>query len=180
MVLTTLSQAPYTANHYSKHTQFTLQGAQPASSSPHVNNPTDTDLTGTNTYLVGRGRQRILIDTGEGKPTWASHLQTILAQENATVHQALLTHWHGDHVHGVPDLLRLCPQAAVFKHDPEDGQTGIEDGQMFGVEGATLRACHTPGHTTDHVMFLFVEEDALFTGDSKFFFFFFIFFFFFF
>ncbi|PKY00838.1 putative metallo-beta-lactamase domain protein [Aspergillus campestris IBT 28561] len=129
-------------------------------------NPGKFTLQGTNTYLVGRGRQRILIDTGEGKPTWASNLQTVLAQENATVHQALLTHWHGDHVHGVPDLLRLCPQAAVFKHDPEDGQTGIEDGQMFGVEGATLRACHTPGHTTDHVMFLFVEEDALFTGDN--------------
>ncbi|KAA8649751.1 hypothetical protein EYZ11_001670 [Aspergillus tanneri] len=128
------------------------------------------DLTyiylGTNTYLIGRGHQRILIDTGEGKPTWASQLQAILSQENATVHKALLTHWHGDHVNGIPDLLKICPKVTVYKRQPEEGQEDIEDGQVFSVEGATLRAFHTPGHTVDHMAFILEEEDALFTGDN--------------
>lgn len=126
----------------------------------HTHNP------GTNTYLIGRGHRRILIDTGEGKPAWAARLQSVLSEEKATVHQALLTHWHGDHVGGVSDLLRICPQATVFKHKPEDGQSGIRDGQVFEVEGVTLRAVHTPGHTVDHMVFVLEEEDAMFTGDS--------------
>lgn len=126
-----------------------------------------TKSKGTNTYLVGRGQNRILIDTGEGKPTWATRLESILSQEKATVHQALITHWHGDHVNGIPDLLRICPKATIYKHDPGEGQMGIEDGQVFATDGATLRAFHTPGHTMDHMAFVLEEEDAIFTGDSK-------------
>jgi ribonuclease/clavin/mitogillin len=94
-------------------------------------------------------------------------LQSVLSEEKATVHQALLTHWHGDHVKGVADLLRICPEATVFKHKPDTGQEDIHDGQVFSVDGATLTACHTPGHTVDHMVFVFEEEDAMFTGDSK-------------
>lgn len=123
---------------------------------------------GTNTYLIGRGHQRILIDTGEGKPSWATHLQSVLSAEKATVHQALITHWHGDHVNGLKDLRAICPQAQVFKHQPDDDdQTDIQDGQVFRVDGATLTASHTPGHTVDHMVFVLEEEDAIFTGDSK-------------
>ncbi|KKK20105.1 hypothetical protein ARAM_000811 [Aspergillus rambellii] len=129
-------------------------------------NPGKFTLQGTNTYLVGQGPQRILIDTGEGRPFWATHLKKVLSDENATVHQALLTHWHHDHVSGIPDLLRLCPDVTIYKHQPGEGQKDIEDGQIFRVEGATLKACHTPGHTVDHMMFLLEEEDAIFTGDN--------------
>ncbi|XRM40759.1 hypothetical protein ABZX51_004069 [Aspergillus tubingensis] len=128
-------------------------------------NPGKFTLQGTNTYLIGRGRQRILIDTGQGEPSWAARLKSLLAEENATVHQALLTHWHPDHVKGVPDLLALCPDAIIYKNDPDIGQESIEDGQIFSVEGATLRAYHTPGHTVDHMMFVLEEEDSVFTGD---------------
>jgi glyoxylase-like metal-dependent hydrolase (beta-lactamase superfamily II) len=84
------------------------------------------------------------------------------------VHQALLTHWHGDHVGGLPDLKRLCPDAQVFKHhhQPEEEYANIQDGQVFRVEGATLKALFTPGHTEDHMAFVLEEEDAIFTGDS--------------
>ncbi|CDM37845.1 Beta-lactamase-like protein 2 [Penicillium roqueforti FM164] len=121
---------------------------------------------GTNTYLIGRGHKRILIDTGEGKPTWAANLQSVLSEENAIVHQALLTHWHGDHVSGLPDLLRICPQAQIFKNQPDSTQTDIQEGQVFSVEGATLTAFHTPGHTVDHMVFMLEEENAMITGDN--------------
>ncbi|EEH22294.2 hypothetical protein PABG_04505 [Paracoccidioides brasiliensis Pb03] len=121
---------------------------------------------GTNTYLIGKGRDRLLIDTGEGKPSWSASLRGVLEAEKATVKQALLTHWHRDHVGGVLDLLEICPNAKVCKYDGEGDELNIEDGQVFTVEGATLRTIHTPGHTTDHVTFLLEEENALFTGDN--------------
>ncbi|KGO47989.1 hypothetical protein PEX1_062120 [Penicillium expansum] len=129
-------------------------------------NPGKFTLQGTNTYLIGRGHQRILIDTGEGKPAWAANLQSVLSEEKATVHQALLTHWHPDHVSGLPDLLKLCPDAQIFKHQPDSAQTDIQEGQVFSVEGATLTAFHTPGHTVDHMVFMLEEENAMFTGDN--------------
>lgn len=80
----------------------------------------------------------------------------------------LLTHWHGDHTGGVPDLIAYDPALAsrIYKNQPDRGQQGIEDGQMFRTEGATIRAVFTPGHAIDHMCFAFEEEDALFTGDN--------------
>ncbi|KAI0404061.1 metallo-beta-lactamase superfamily protein [Xylaria palmicola] len=129
-------------------------------------NPGKFQLQGTNTYLVGTGPRRLLIDTGEGKPSWQAALKRVLHDEKATVHAALLTHWHHDHTQGVPQLLQLVPDAAVYKCDPAAGQRSIANGQTFGVDGATLTAVHTPGHTADHMAFVFREEDALFTGDN--------------
>ena len=65
------------------------------------------------------------------------------------------------------DLSKLCPEAKIYKHDPDEGEEDIRDGQVFKVEGATLTAFHTPGHTTDHMAFVFEEENAMFTGDSE-------------
>ncbi|KAI1175321.1 metallo-beta-lactamase superfamily protein [Nemania sp. FL0916] len=129
-------------------------------------NPSKFQLQGTNTYLLGTGPKRLLIDTGEGKPSWHSALKRVLEEEKVTVQAALLTHWHHDHVNGVPHLLHLVPDAAVYKCDPGTGQSAIADGQVFAVDGATVTAVHTPGHTTDHMAFVFREEDALFTGDN--------------
>ncbi|KAK8022629.1 hypothetical protein PG993_013396 [Apiospora rasikravindrae] len=131
-------------------------------------NPGKFSLQGTNTYLLGTGPRRLLIDTGHGVPTWIATLRKTLADEKATIQSALLTHWHPDHIGGVEDLLEHSPDTAVYKRDPEDheGWRDITDGQVFRVEGATLRAVHTPGHTTDHMVFVFQEEDALFTGDN--------------
>ncbi|CAJ2508821.1 Uu.00g138470.m01.CDS01 [Anthostomella pinea] len=129
-------------------------------------NPSKFTLQGTNTYLVGTGSDRLLIDTGEGKPSWLAALKRVLDDEKATVEKALLTHWHHDHTEGVLDLLELSPHTAVYKCDPTEGQLDIADGQTFEVEGATLTAVHTPGHTTDHMAFILQEEDSLFTGDN--------------
>lgn len=129
-------------------------------------NPGKFTLQGTNTYLVGTGRQRILIDTGEGRPVWIASLRETLAQENATVGSALLSHWHYDHVNGIKDLLSFSPTTKLYKHSPDANQSAIEDGQVFKADGATLRAAYTPGHTEDHTTFILEEEDAMFTADN--------------
>ncbi|KAJ5697003.1 metallo-beta-lactamase domain protein [Penicillium majusculum] len=52
----------------------------------------------------------------------------------------------------------------IYKGSPEH-ELPIEDGQIFRVEGATVRAVHRPGHSHDHVCFVLEEENAMFTGD---------------
>src|SRR4051794_18544446 len=69
-------------------------------------NPDKFALQGTNTYLLGTGPRRLLIDTGEGKPSWIAALTKVLREEGASVQAALLTHWHHDHVGGVGNLVR--------------------------------------------------------------------------
>ena len=115
---------------------------------------------------MGKAKTRILLDTGEGKPSWSHRLSSVLALESTTISKAIITHWHPDHVGGVKDLLSLCPKARVYKNDPATGQNPIHDGQIFETEGATLRAFHCPGHTTDHMAFVLEEEGAMFTGDN--------------
>ncbi|KAH0565644.1 hypothetical protein GP486_000954 [Trichoglossum hirsutum] len=129
-------------------------------------NPGKFTLQGTNTYLVGRGPRRLLIDTGGGKPAWIQSLKTVLTSERAIVDSVILTHWHLDHVGGVNDLLESLPGTSVYKSGADDNQLDIQDGQRFSVEGATLRALYSPGHTKDHVTLVFEEEDAMFTGDN--------------
>ncbi|KAK0374860.1 metallo-beta-lactamase superfamily protein [Colletotrichum limetticola] len=129
-------------------------------------NPGKFTLQGTNTYLVGTGSRRILIDTGEGKPSWIAAVKSTLEQEKATVEKVLITHWHHDHTGGIQQLLELSPSSEVFKNQPEEGQSDISDGQKFLVDGVSLTAVFTPGHTVDHMAFVLEEEDAMFTADN--------------
>jgi ribonuclease/clavin/mitogillin len=78
----------------------------------------------------------------------------------------LLSHWHHDHIQGVPDLLDHSPNAKIYKNDPHNDWLPISDGQKFQTEGATLRAFYCPGHTADHMAFVLEEEDAMFTADN--------------
>lgn len=129
-------------------------------------NPGKFTLQGTNTYLLGTGPQRLLVDTGEGKPSWIAAVKRTLDEEGASVTGALITHWHYDHVGGVAQLLEISPDTKVYKQQPGHAQLDIADGQTFRVDGASLRAVHAPGHTVDHTVFVWQEEDALFTGDN--------------
>ncbi|KAK1638105.1 metallo-beta-lactamase superfamily protein [Colletotrichum phormii] len=129
-------------------------------------NPGKFTLQGTNTYLVGTGSRRILIDTGEGKLSWITAVKKTLEEEKATVEKLLITHRHHDHTGGIQQLLELSPSSEVFKNQPEEGQSDISDGQKFSVDGASLTAVFTPGHTVDHMAFVLEEEDAMFTADN--------------
>ena len=136
-------------------------------------NPGPFTLQGTNTYLVGTGSKRILIDTGEGKEDYTSLLKDVLKRHgNIAIQEILLTHWHQDHVGGVEAVQKLAtpPQTTTTRKYPRDvdairGFVEIKDGDVYRTEGATLRALFTPGHTIDHVSFLLHEENSLFSGD---------------
>ncbi|XP_076242583.1 endoribonuclease LACTB2 isoform X2 [Calliopsis andreniformis] len=150
-------------------------------------------LQGTNTYLVGTGNRRILIDAGESKMAkeYTNVLRRVLEEENATIEHLLITHWHPDHIGGansVQDLLKtMSPPnttSTIWKLPRSAGDRSVEgndfqipdyesitkwetlkDQQIMEVEGAKVCVYHTPGHSTDHASFFLEDEQALFSGD---------------
>lgn len=142
-------------------------------------NPSPMTLQGTNTYILGTGKRRILLDTGEGNiPQYINHLKAVLRNEGCTLAHIFLSHWHIDHVGGLRDVLDLqgySPSVQVWKYPRTEKIkeniidnfkiNDLKDGQEFSVEGATVRVVYTPGHSTDHTVFLLMEENAVFSGD---------------
>ncbi len=128
---------------------------------------------GTNTYLVGTGRRRILLDTGEGCDAYLPVLAQALETAGCEIQEIVLTHGHGEHIGGVASVLKRYGESTISKlpwpgHDElyDLDIREIGDGSIIETEGATLRALHTPGHAVDHLCFILEEERSLFSGDN--------------
>ncbi len=125
---------------------------------------------GTNTYLVGK-KDPILIDTGAGVPEYVPLLHDYLAKRGwKRPTRILLTHRHGDHMGGVPQLRELFSGISVSKLIFRDRELpgpmeNLRDGETVSGDGVTLIPIHTPGHASDHLCYYLPEEKALFTGD---------------
>lgn len=151
-------------------------------------NPSKFTLQGTNTYLLGKGKERILVDTAQGMSQWRDSLYDVLGKDGAQVKTCILTHWHHDHVMGIPDVRKHNPSVGVYKHlgnsyDPDQTMTEEEiidfpDGQKFSVgseEAGDLfevEAIHAPGHAKDHMCLLVTKSSdaaeigCIFTADN--------------
>ncbi|CAG8487191.1 11259_t:CDS:2 [Funneliformis caledonium] len=141
-------------------------------------NPSKFTLQGTNTYLIGTGPRKILLDTGE-KPEYTQLLFESLKKlgENIIISDIIISHWHNDHVGGVDSVLQYAsennmPLPVVHKRlDPKHDKSHhnfqqVADNQIFKTDGASIIAIFTPGHSEDHVAFYLEEEKAIFTGDT--------------
>ncbi|CDW54295.1 tRNA int endo and ACPS and Lactamase B domain con taining protein [Trichuris trichiura] len=147
-------------------------------------NPGPFTLQGSNIYLVGTGKRRILVDTGVANDAdYLNDLKQLIVNSNIEIFTIICTHWHLDHTGGVKDVLKVLqnigqPKPSVMKYSITDKSEDVNwpetlkfeyehlrDGQEVMTTGATLRVVHTPGHTSDHVALHFLEENSLFSGD---------------
>jgi len=155
-------------------------------------NPSIFTGPGTNTYLVGHGESRLLLDTGSGHAQYMPVLEAALARVGCKhIEGIVLTHAHPDHIGGVEQVRAHFGPMPVYKLPwPTDrGLAGpggevspiaianpdllaegpletLAEGDVVETEGARLRALFTPGHAPDHLCFVLEEEQSLFSGDN--------------
>jgi glyoxylase-like metal-dependent hydrolase (beta-lactamase superfamily II) len=155
-------------------------------------NPSMFTGPGTNTYVVGLGKKRLLLDTGSGLDAYMPVLEEALARVGCDgLEGIVLTHAHPDHIGGVDQVRAHFGEMPVYKR-PWPSETGlagpgggvspvavadpdrqahcrlerIDHGDIVETEGARLRAVYTPGHAPDHLCYVLEEEQNLFSGDN--------------
>lgn len=142
-------------------------------------NPSAFTYTGTQSYVVGAGRDVAVIDPG---PDEADHIDALLAAiGDAKVSAIVCTHTHRDHSPAAAPLAVItgapivgCAPLILADDGPRSDapfdQTYrpdrvLTEGESLSGDGWTLTAVATPGHTSNHLCFALEETGALFTGD---------------
>ena len=118
-----------------------------------VGNPSEwTGPTGNNTWLL-TGREPALIDAGTGQP---SHLEALeRALDGAALERVFITHWHPDHVKGLPALRERWRRLVVVDAAGPPQPAG----------DLWLEIVPTPGHSPDHLCFYDRHGGDLYSGD---------------
>jgi glyoxylase-like metal-dependent hydrolase (beta-lactamase superfamily II) len=126
---------------------------------------------GTNTYLLGTNVMA-LVDPGPALPAHTDAIMRALA--GRTLSHIFVTHTHGDHSPGTAALQAQTGAEVVGFAPPAQAQFQdasfrpdrlYHDGETLRCDGFAMQLIHTPGHVSNHVCFLLVEDALLFTGD---------------
>jgi len=141
-------------------------------------NPSPFTFHGTGTYIIGN-KEIAIIDPG---PRIESHVENLLniIDKDSIIH-IFITHTHADHSPAA-ELIKKERKAITYGFGPypldkyetkfEEGHDlnfkpdiFLKDGEIIGKKDWTIRAIHTPGHTSNHMCFGLEENSILFTGD---------------
>lgn len=146
----------------------------------HGLNPGGSRINGNNSFLIGTGDKRVLIDCGacddneEQSQKFVDSVISYLKDHSLSLSHILITHYHYDHLGGVPAMVDALERMGVntkedlivakklHKHSMEDKIweqvkdrckiQNLEDGDTIEVEsGETITALYTPGHCEDHM-----------------------------
>src|SRR2546430_4300697 len=95
-----------------------------------------------------------------------------LEREGWTLTDILITHHHGDHVGGVAELKQKYGCRVVGPHDKSARIAHVDlrvgEGDVVRIGNLSARVLETPGHTLDHISYVFDHEKALFAADTLF------------
>ncbi|MDF0751793.1 MBL fold metallo-hydrolase [Marinobacter sp. 71-i] len=124
---------------------------------------------GTNTYVLGHKRFTVL-DPG---PDDATHIERILEITGGAIEQVVVTHTHLDHSPATTALkartgCRVYGQPAPSGASQDQAFAPDEEpvnGSLIETDAGTLKALHTPGHASNHLCYLLMEQELLFSGD---------------
>lgn len=107
------------------------------------------------------------IDAPEAAPLIAA-----LDKEGWKLTDILVTHHHGDHVGGIAELKKKYQCRVHAPHDANakiaDADVRLQEGDVVRVGDLTARVLETPGHTLDHLSYVFDDDRALFAADTLF------------
>jgi glyoxylase-like metal-dependent hydrolase (beta-lactamase superfamily II) len=114
-------------------------------------------LTGTNSWIVGRG-PAWLVDPG---PALKDHIESLVTEleQRGGLGGIALTHDHPDHAEAVAAVRSRYPAAPLAAAGGEP-DVALADGGLFGP----FTAIDTRGHSRDHVAFVIGQVG--FTGDA--------------
>ncbi len=143
-------------------------------------------MIGTNCYYIydEESKKAIVIDPADN---YAKLLATLNKLEIAPV-AVLLTHGHFDHImaadkirteYGIkvyigeheadvvtnPNLNLSAAMAVPASVKPD---VLVKDNEVLDIEGITIKAIHTPGHTKGGMCYYLPKENVVFTGDTLF------------
>jgi hydroxyacylglutathione hydrolase len=107
------------------------------------------------------------IDVPEAAPVLAA-----LDETGWTLTDILVTHRHGDHVEGIPEVkrrtgARVTAPLKAGSAVPEVDVT-VSEGDVVRVGDLSAQVWETPGHCADHVTYWFAEAGVVFAGDTLF------------
>jgi len=95
-----------------------------------------------------------------------------LEREGWALTDILVTHHHHDHVGGIAELKQKYNCRVVAPHDKSasipDVDLRVRQGDVVKVGTLLARVLETPGHTLDHISYVFDDEKALFAADTLF------------
>jgi hydroxyacylglutathione hydrolase len=95
-----------------------------------------------------------------------------LEREGWKLTDILITHHHGDHVGGVAELKKKYGCRVVAPHDKStkiaNADLRVGNGDVVKVGNLLARVLETPGHTLDHISYVFDGEKTLFAADTLF------------
>jgi glyoxylase-like metal-dependent hydrolase (beta-lactamase superfamily II) len=153
-----------------------LESVEPGIARVLAHNPSAFTYYGTQTYLVGDDEVAV-IDPGPDLPEHVEALEQAIGGRPLVA--IMCTHTHRDHspaarplaermgapiVGCAPLLLETVGPRADASFDGDYAPDRVlRDGESVHVDGKTISAVATPGHTSNHLCFAY--EGALFTGD---------------
>ena len=151
-----------------------LEPLEPGIARVLAHNPSAFTYYGTQTYVLGEAEVAV-IDPGPDIPEHLGALEQAIAGRSVVA--IMCTHTHRDHspasrplaqATGAP-IVGCAPLAmdgtgleAGFDRDYAPDRV-LEDGEALEVDGRTITAVATPGHTSNHLCFAY--GDALLSGD---------------
>ena len=105
-------------------------------------------------------------------PTEADLVKKYCDEHQLSLKQIWLTHWHKDHIGGVPELITeknipVYGPREELSHIPFLSHPLMHDDQ-FEFNGLKTEIIAVPGHTLGHIVYFIDQLDAVFCGDTLF------------
>jgi hydroxyacylglutathione hydrolase len=108
-----------------------------------------------------------IVDPAEAEPAIAA-----IEAAGGKLDTIFITHHHGDHIGGVPELVeRYHPVVvgnAADAHRLPKLDVSVREGDTVEFGAASARVIDTPGHTVGHIAYYFADGGILLPGDTLF------------